>query len=88
MSNGSNGASTNGTSTNGSNGASMNDANGTAPNGSPSASIDPRSKGWLRRLVGYVMRRRNDVAVALFAAVLGAACQAGAPLLERQIVDG
>src|ERR1700761_9115974 len=34
------------------------------------------------------MRRRRDVAVAIFAAVLGAACQAGAPLLERQIVDG
>ncbi len=34
------------------------------------------------------MRRRRDVAVAFAAAVLGAACQAGAPLLERQIVDG
>jgi ATP-binding cassette subfamily B protein len=45
-------------------------------------------RGWLRRLVGYVMRRRRDVAVAFAAAVLGAACQAGAPLLERQIVDG
>jgi ATP-binding cassette subfamily B protein len=44
--------------------------------------------GWLRRLIGYVMRRRRDVAVAFAAAVLGAACQAGAPLLERQIVDG
>src|ERR1700727_478398 len=28
------------------------------------------------------------VVVSLAAAVLGAACQAGAPLLERQIVDG
>ncbi|HEY0279512.1 MAG TPA: ABC transporter ATP-binding protein, partial [Solirubrobacterales bacterium] len=46
------------------------------------------SQGWLRRLIGYVMRRRRDVAVAFAAAVLGAACQAGAPLLERQIVDG
>ncbi|HEX4732095.1 MAG TPA: ABC transporter ATP-binding protein, partial [Solirubrobacterales bacterium] len=93
MSNGNNGASMNGSnggSTNGgSSGASMNEANGTAPNGTPAATtIDSRSEGWLRRLVGYVMRRRNDVAVALFAAVLGAACQAGAPLLERQIVDG
>jgi ATP-binding cassette subfamily B protein len=44
--------------------------------------------GWLRRLIGYVMRRRRDVAIAFAAAVLGAACQAGAPLLERQIVDG
>ncbi len=46
------------------------------------------SQGWLRRLIGYVMRRRRDVLVAFAAAVLGAACQAGAPLLERQIVDG
>jgi ATP-binding cassette, subfamily B, bacterial len=45
-------------------------------------------QGWLRRLLSYVLRRRNDVAVAFAAAVLGAACQAGAPLLERQIVDG
>ncbi|HVW47747.1 MAG TPA: ABC transporter ATP-binding protein [Solirubrobacterales bacterium] len=45
-------------------------------------------QGWVRRLLAYVMRRRRDVAVAIFAAVLGAACQAGAPLLERQIVDG
>jgi ATP-binding cassette, subfamily B, bacterial len=54
---------------------------------SPAPSLTP-SQGWVRRLIGYVMRRRRDVAVALFAAVLGAACQAGAPLLERQIVDG
>jgi ATP-binding cassette, subfamily B, bacterial len=46
------------------------------------------AQGWLKRLIGYVMRRRRDVAVAFAAAVLGAACQAGAPLLERQIVDG
>jgi ATP-binding cassette, subfamily B, bacterial len=45
-------------------------------------------EGWLRRLLGYVLRHRADVSVAFSAAVLGAACQAGAPLLERQIVDG
>ncbi|HTT94512.1 MAG TPA: ABC transporter transmembrane domain-containing protein, partial [Solirubrobacterales bacterium] len=45
-------------------------------------------EGWLRRLLGYVLRHRRDVSVAFAAAVLGAACQAGAPLLERQIVDG
>ncbi|HEX3737053.1 MAG TPA: ABC transporter ATP-binding protein, partial [Solirubrobacterales bacterium] len=44
--------------------------------------------GWLRRLLGYVLRHRRDVTVSFAAAVLGAACQAGAPLLERQIVDG
>ncbi len=76
------------------NGADTNGASttATAPNGAtpagPVTTMDPRSDGWLRRLVGYVMRRRRDVGVALFAAVLGAACQAGAPLLERQIVDG
>jgi ATP-binding cassette subfamily B protein len=49
----------------------------------------PRSgEGWVRRLLGYVLRHRRDVSVAFGAAVLGAACQAGAPLLERQIVDG
>jgi ATP-binding cassette subfamily B protein len=49
----------------------------------------PRSdQGWLRRLLTYVLRHRRDVSVAFAAAVLGAACQAGAPLLERQIVDG
>jgi ATP-binding cassette, subfamily B, bacterial len=48
----------------------------------------PRSGGWLRRLLTYVLRHRRDVSVAFGAAVLGAACQAGAPLLERQIVDG
>jgi ATP-binding cassette subfamily B protein len=48
----------------------------------------PPTEGWLRRLLGYVLRHRRDVSVAFAAAVLGAACQAGAPLLERQIVDG
>ncbi len=48
----------------------------------------PPTKGWLRRLLGYVLRHRRDVTISFAAAVLGAACQAGAPLLERQIVDG
>jgi ATP-binding cassette subfamily B protein len=48
----------------------------------------PGAPGWLRRLLGYVLRHRRDVAISFGAAVLGAACQAGAPLLERQIVDG
>jgi ATP-binding cassette subfamily B protein len=51
-------------------------------------SVDPGASGWLRRLIGYVLRHRTDVAISFGAAVLGAACQAGAPLLERQIVDG
>jgi ATP-binding cassette, subfamily B, bacterial len=60
-------------------------ASGSAPAG---ASADTRTSGWLRRLLGYVLRHRRDVAISFGAAVLGAACQAGAPLLERQIVDG
>jgi ATP-binding cassette, subfamily B, bacterial len=55
--------------------------------GAPTAS-DQHTAGWLRRLIGYVLRHRTDVAISFGAAVLGAACQAGAPLLERQIVDG
>jgi ATP-binding cassette subfamily B protein len=50
--------------------------------------VDVSEPGWLRRLVGYVLRHRGDVTVAIAGAVLGAVCQAGAPLLERQIVDG
>ncbi len=56
--------------------------------GAPTAATETRTPGWLRRLGGYVLRHRRDVAIAFSAAVLGAACQAGAPLLERQIVDG
>ena len=44
--------------------------------------------GWLRRLTGYVLRHRTDVLIAFAAAVLGSACQAAVPLIERQIVDG
>jgi ATP-binding cassette, subfamily B, bacterial len=51
-------------------------------------SAEVHAPGWLRRLVGYVMRHRRDVAISFTGAVLGAACQAGAPLLERQIIDG
>jgi ATP-binding cassette, subfamily B, bacterial len=58
------------------------------PQPSSGAASDPRTPGWLRRLLGYVLRHRRDVAISFGAAVLGAACQAGAPLLERQIVDG
>jgi ATP-binding cassette subfamily B protein len=50
--------------------------------------MNPQDLGWLRRLLGYVLRRRRDVAISFGAAILGATCQAGAPLLERQIVDG
>jgi ATP-binding cassette subfamily B protein len=66
-------------------------SNGTAapsPDRAPHLGTDARTPGWLRRLAGYVMRHRRDVAISFTGAVLGAACQAGAPLLERQIIDG
>ena len=49
--------------------------------------MNPSSAGWVRRLGGFVLRHRRDLAVALGAAVLGSACQVVVPLLERQIVD-
>ena len=57
------------------------------------ASVDgqadgPAAGGWLRRLTGYVLRHRRDVLIAFAAAVLGSACQAAVPLIEREIVDG
>jgi ATP-binding cassette subfamily B protein len=42
----------------------------------------------VRRLLGYVLRHRRDVTLALAAAILGSACQSGVPLIARQIVDG
>jgi ATP-binding cassette, subfamily B, bacterial len=43
--------------------------------------------GWVRRLWHYMTRHRRDMVLALSAAVIGSACQALAPLVERQIVD-
>ncbi len=45
------------------------------------------SPGWVRRLWGYMVRHRRDLALAMGAAVLGSACQVVVPLVERQIVD-
>jgi ATP-binding cassette, subfamily B, bacterial len=44
--------------------------------------------GWVRRLLGYVLRHRRDVTFALVAAVIGSGTQALVPLIGRQIVDG
>ena len=46
------------------------------------------SRGWVRRLWGYMARHRRDVVLSLGAAVLGSACQAVVPLVAREIVDG
>jgi ATP-binding cassette subfamily B protein len=43
--------------------------------------------GWLRRLGAQVLVHRRDVVLSLLAAVLGSACQAVVPLLERTVVD-
>jgi len=41
----------------------------------------------VRRLWGYMLRHRRDLAIAVLASVLGSACQTVVPLIERQIVD-
>ena len=43
--------------------------------------------GWLRRLWGYMLRHRRNVALSFGAAVFGAMCQTGVPLVARQVVD-
>ena len=45
------------------------------------------SRGWLRRLTGFVLVHRRDATISFGAAVLGSLCQVVVPLLERQIVD-
>jgi ATP-binding cassette subfamily B protein len=45
------------------------------------------SPGWIRRLAGYVLNHRRNVALALTGALLGSAGQALVPLISRQIVD-
>ena len=44
--------------------------------------------GWIRRLAGYLLDHRRNVALALAGALLGSACQTLVPLISRQIVDG
>ena len=44
--------------------------------------------GWIRRLAGYLLDHRRNVALALTGALLGSACQTLVPLISRQIVDG
>jgi ATP-binding cassette subfamily B protein len=51
------------------------------------APLAPPGKRWGRRLWGYMIRHRRDVALALAAAAVGSACQTAVPLVERQIVD-
>ena len=46
-----------------------------------------RTPGWMRRLARYLLRHRRNLAIALSAAVLGAACQVATPLVARAIVD-
>jgi ATP-binding cassette, subfamily B, bacterial len=48
---------------------------------------EQQSRGWVRRLWGYMLRHRRDVYISLGAAVLGSVCQTIVPLVERQILD-
>jgi len=58
-------------------------ASGEAPGGAA-----PSGPGWIRRLVGCLLRHRGAVALALLGALLGSGAQAVVPLIGRQIVDG
>ncbi len=49
------------------------------------AAAEPR--GWLRRLVGYCLRHRNDLLIAFGAAVVGSVIAATTPLVARHVVD-
>ena len=54
----------------------------------PAAQLPAGRPGWTRRLAGYMLNHRRNVALALTGALLGSACQALVPLISRQIVDG
>lgn len=59
--------------------------------GTPDATTVPggtaAGPGWVRRLWGYLMRHRADMAISFGAAILGSAAQVVVPLVTRQIVD-
>ncbi|HEY3894661.1 MAG TPA: ABC transporter ATP-binding protein [Pseudonocardiaceae bacterium] len=57
----------------------------TSPGAERRTAGDP---GWIRRLAGYLLNHRRNVALALTGALLGSACQTLVPLIARQIVDG
>jgi ATP-binding cassette, subfamily B, bacterial len=59
-----------------------------APATQPAAQQPAGRPGWIRRLAGYLLNHRRNVALALTGALLGSACQALVPLIARQIVDG
>ncbi|MGH9921072.1 MAG: hypothetical protein ACRD6W_19660, partial [Nitrososphaerales archaeon] len=60
---------------------------------SPTSTADapdpgPTSRGgWMRRLFGYMMRHKRNVAFSTGAAILGAVWQTVVPLVARQVVD-
>ncbi|MEV4937150.1 ABC transporter ATP-binding protein [Streptomyces zaomyceticus] len=47
----------------------------------------PRPPGWARRLLGYCLRHRRDLALAYGAAVVAALATAALPLVLRHVVD-
>jgi ATP-binding cassette, subfamily B, bacterial len=58
------------------------------PPARPARQRSAAKPGWIRRLAGYLLNHRRNVALALTGALLGGACQALVPLIARQIVDG
>ncbi|HVC14662.1 MAG TPA: ABC transporter ATP-binding protein [Acidimicrobiales bacterium] len=51
--------------------------------GRPPAAADR----WIRRLWGYMLRHRRNVALSISAAIFGAVCQTAVPLVAREVVD-
>ncbi len=49
---------------------------------------EPDAPGWVRRLGGYVLVYRRNLALAFGGAIVASAAQVAVPLVARQIVDG
>src|ERR1700691_1001886 len=52
-----------------------------------SATAETPEPGWLKRLLGYCLRHRRDLNVAIIAAVIGALLTAAVPLVIRHVID-
>ena len=44
-------------------------------------------RGWVRRLLSYMLRHRRDLVLSMSAALLGSACLSTVPLVERHVID-
>src|ERR1700691_5739643 len=52
-----------------------------------SATAETPEPGWLKRLLGYCLRHRRDLNVAIIAAIVGALLTAAVPLVIRHVID-